>query len=248
MDNLTEILEAILFASGSARTKSELLNAFNGEVNKKEFDEAIAELQNKYNSVSGIVLLSFNNKLQFSTNHIYGEKVAEILTPLKEKELSRVLLEVLAIIAYKQPITKSEIEEIKITSAEYAIGVLVKTGLIKVIGYKEAVGRPALYATTDEFLKKFQLENIDDLPDYGEVLKRLEELGGFFKPQVELYRDVEIEEEWQRDTSDDAEEQAREERYREIIKSLDDNAIVDEFMENDELPDFLDGEEYETVE
>lgn len=248
MENFTEILEAILFASGSARTRAELFNAFNGEIDKKEFDAAVSALQEKYNSVSGIVLLSFNNKLQLSTNHVYGDKVAEILTPLKEKELSRVLLEVLAIIAYKQPITKSEIEEIKITSAEYAIGVLVKSELIKVIGYKEAVGRPALYVTTDEFLKKFQLENIDDLPDYNEVLKRLEDLGGFFKPQVELYREVEIEEAWQRDDSGDKEEQAREERYREIIKSLDDNAIVEEFMDNDELPDFLDGEEYEVVE
>ena len=101
-------------------------------------------------------MLEFNGKLQLSSNTEYGTILAEVLTPLKEKELSRTLLEVLAIISYKQPITRTELEKIKATSADYAIGILLKVNLIEVVGRKDAIGRPVLYGTTDEFLKKFQ--------------------------------------------------------------------------------------------
>lgn len=243
MDNLTQIVEAILFASGTERSRTELLNAFNGQINKSELDKSINELLKKYDGKSGITLLSFNNKLQLSSNHLYGEIVAEILTPLKEKELSKVLLEVLAIIAYKQPITKSEIEEIKITSAEYALSVLLKVGLVTVSGHKDAVGRPALYVTTDDFLKKFQLENIHELPDYQSVMARLEELGDFYKPQVELYREIDID----LDNVEKLIGADGDERSQAIIESFDNDAIVDDFMENDEIPDFLEGEDYNVV-
>lgn len=242
MENLTQLIEALLFASGSPKTRTELREAIGG-ITQKQFDKAIDELMEKYDKDSGIVLLSFNNKLQFSSNHIYGDRVAEILTPLKEKELSKVLLEVLAIIAYKQPITKSEVEDIKGSSSDYAISILIKTDLIKVIGHKNAVGRPALFATTDEFLKKFQLENIDELPDYEAVLAKLEELGDFYKPQTGLYRKRDdLDEPIETDSIDvDA-------RADEILKSVNDDTIVDEYMENDEIPDFLDGEDYNVIE
>lgn len=243
MENLTQLIEALLFASGSPKTRTELKDAIGG-ITQKQFDKAVDELMEKYGKDSGIVLLSFNNKLQFSSNHIYGDRVAEILTPLKEKELSKVLLEVLAIIAYKQPITKSEVEDIKGSSSDYAISILIKTDLIKVVGYKNAVGRPALFATTDEFLKKFQLENIDELPDYEAVLAKLEELGDFYKPQSGLYRE--------RDDldapTDNLDVDNEDSRADEILKSVNDDTIVDEFMENDEIPDFLDGEDYNVIE
>lgn len=90
MENLTQLIEALLFASGSPKTRTELKDAIGG-ITQKQFDKAVDELMEKYGKDSGIVLLSFNNKLQFSSNHIYGDRVAEILTPLKEKELSKVL-------------------------------------------------------------------------------------------------------------------------------------------------------------
>ena len=191
MDNLTQILEAILFASGSSRKKADIM-ALLPDVKKAQFYKSIEELKAKYSGESGVLLLDFNGKLQFSTNTNYGDIVAEVLTPLKEKELSKTLLEVLAIIAYKQPITRIEIEKIKATSADYAIGLLLKVNLIEVVGRKDAVGRPVLYGTTDEFLKKFQLSEISELPDYQAVLERLEELGVFNKSQTQLYRDIEI--------------------------------------------------------
>ena len=87
MENLTQILEAILFASGTSKKKSDIL-ALLPNVTKSQFDKSIDKLKEKYSGTSGILLLDFNGKLQFSTNTEYGEIVAEILTPLKEKELS----------------------------------------------------------------------------------------------------------------------------------------------------------------
>ena len=173
MENLTQILEAILFASGTSKKKSDILELL-PNATKAQFDKSVEILKEKYSGDSGVLLLDFNGKLQFSTNTDYGDIVAEVLTPLKEKELSKTLLEVLAIIAYKQPITRVELEKIKSSSADYAIGLLLKVNLIEVVGRKDAVGRPVLYGTTDEFLKKFQLSDISELPDYQAVLDRLE--------------------------------------------------------------------------
>lgn len=246
MKNLTQIIEAILFAAGTSKLKSDILSLL-PNVSKKEFEKSLEELSVKYNKDnSGIVLLQFNGKIQFSTNPAYGETVAEVLTPLKEKELSKVLIESLAIIAYKQPITRLDLEKIKGTSAEYAISILTKTHLIEVVGRKEVVGRPVLYGTTDEFLKKFQLESIDDLPDYQAVMAKLEELGDFNKAQIELYRDIEIDEnEWQRSPEPDSQQ----ERLAQIDRSLNESSIIDDILaEEEEVPDFLDGEDFEVVE
>lgn len=246
MKNLTQIIEAILFAAGTSKQKSDILSLL-PNVSKKEFEKSLEELSLKYNKDnSGVVLLQFNGKIQFSTNPAYGETVAEVLTPLKEKELSKVLIESLAIIAYKQPITRLDLEKIKGTSAEYAISILTKTHLIEVVGRKEVVGRPVLYGTTDEFLKKFQLESIDDLPDYQAVMAKLEELGDFNKAQIELYRDIEIDEnEWQRSPEPDSQQ----ERLAQIDRSLNESSIIDDILaEEEEIPDFLDGEDFEVVE
>lgn len=248
MDNLTQILEAILFASGSSRKKADIM-ALLPDVKKAQFEKSIEELKAKYSGESGVLLLDFNGKLQFSTNTNYGDIVAEVLTPLKEKELSKTLLEVLAIIAYKQPITRIEIEKIKATSADYAIGLLLKVNLIEVVGRKDAVGRPVLYGTTDEFLKKFQLSEISELPDYQAVLERLEELGVFNKSQTQLYRDIEINDDQINNNYDDSQEKERLEKLKNIEKALDEASIIDEMLNGiEEMPDFLDGEQFEVIE
>jgi len=82
MDNLTQIIEAILFASGSSRKKADIM-ALLPDVKKAQFDKSIEELKAKYSGESGVLLLDFNGKLQFSTNTNYGDIVAEVLTPLK---------------------------------------------------------------------------------------------------------------------------------------------------------------------
>lgn len=173
MENIENVVEAIIFASGSAILKSDICEKV-PELTTQKLNSIIKSLQKRYSENCGIVLLEFNGKVQFSSNPKYGDTVADVLTPLREKELTKTLLEVLATIAYKQPITRLEIDEMRSNkNSEYALTGLLKAGLIEAVGRKETVGRPLLYGTTDEFLKKFQISGIDELPDYDEVLEKL---------------------------------------------------------------------------
>ncbi len=173
MENIENVVEAIIFSSGTPIQKSDIVEKV-PELTTQKLNGIIKNLQKRYCDDCGILLLEFNGKLQFSSNPKYGDAVADVLTPLKEKELTRTLLEVLATIAYKQPITRLEIDDMRGgTNSEYAISGLLRAGLIEAVGRKDTVGRPLLYGTTDGFLKKFQLRDIDSLPDYAEVLDKL---------------------------------------------------------------------------
>ncbi|MBO5884309.1 MAG: SMC-Scp complex subunit ScpB, partial [Clostridia bacterium] len=134
---------------------------------------------------------------QLCSNPDYAEQISTILNPIREKALTKSALETIAIIAYKQPITKLEIEEIrKIHSADYAIQVLLDNNMIEIVGRKDAVGKPYLFGTTDTFLKRFNLKDITDLPDYEELLERIEVIRNeTYDNQLAsdgLYRDYEV--------------------------------------------------------
>lgn len=173
MENIENLVEAIVFASGNAIAKADICEKV-PELTTQKLNQIVKNLKAKYSGSSGIVFAEFNGKLQFMSNPDYGDAVADVLTPLKEKELTKTLLEVLSTIAYKQPITRLEIDDMRGgTSSEYAISALLKAGLVEAVGRKDTVGRPLLYGTTDEFLKKFRLESIEELPDYSEVLEKL---------------------------------------------------------------------------
>lgn len=116
--------------------------------------------------------------MQFSSNPAYADAVAKVLNPIKEKELSSATLETVAIIAYKQPVTRLELEEIRGVNCDYVIQVLLKHNLIEVVGRKDAVGKPLLFGTTDEFLKRFQISSIQDLPDYEQLLDSIKVISG----------------------------------------------------------------------
>ena len=191
MDNLINVVEAILFASGVPLRRQEILDKMPG-ITKKKLDNVIEKLKEQYSGKCGIRLEIFNDKIQFSSNSDYGEIVADVLQPVKEKELSKILVEVLSIIAYQQPITRSEIEDIRGVSPDYAIGVLLKADLIKSCGFKQAPGKPILYGTTEEFLKKFELESLDKLPDYAEVMNRLIQFGNYNIQTEGLYKDIQL--------------------------------------------------------
>ena len=171
MENLENILESILFASGEAVDISDITSKI--DVTKAEINKAVKKLQTKYDDKSGIKLLQFNNKLQFSSNGAYANEVSLVLNPIRQRNLSKATLETASIIAYKQPITRLEIEEIRGVSSDYAINILLEHNLIEVVGRKDAIGKPLLFGTTDEFLKRFNLESIDQLPDYNELLERV---------------------------------------------------------------------------
>lgn len=171
MSNLTNTIEAIVFASGEPVPVKFLVEKLG--ITLKEANSAIGELKEKYGEDCGINFLTFNGKVQFASNPKYKEKISEVLIPIKEKEFTKTILECAAIIAYKQPITKPELEEIRQVSCDYAIHTLLELGMIVPCGRKDVLGRPILYATTDEFLKRFRLNSIDQLPDYDDLMEQI---------------------------------------------------------------------------
>lgn len=171
MEQLKEILESILFVAGGPVDISEITSKLN--CTKKELAKATEDLKEKYSGTSGINLLTFGTKLQLGTNAAYADAVASVMNPIREKQLSKATLETLSIIAYKQPVTRLEIEDIRGVSSDYAINLLLEHKLIAIVGRRETVGRPLEFGTTDEFLKRFDLESLDALPDYEELLSRV---------------------------------------------------------------------------
>ncbi len=123
-------------------------------------------------------MLTFNGKVQFASNPDFKQQISDVLIPVREKEFTKTILECAAIIAYKQPITRPELEDIRQVSCDYAIKTLLDLGMIEAVGRKDAVGKPILYATTDTFLKRFKLNSIDELPDYDELMAQIAELNG----------------------------------------------------------------------
>ena len=228
MENINNIVEAIIFSCGQPIGKKDICEKV-PELTTQDLNKIIKDLQKKYSGDCGILLVEFNGKLQFTSNPRYGDIVADVLTPLKEKSLTKTLLEVLATIAYKQPITKLEIEDMRGgVNSEYAITGLLKAGLIEAKGRKKAVGNPILYGTTDEFLKKFEITSLEELPDLVEVMEKIQLI--YAPPQETLFSTRTI-------IGDDGEE-------IEIVEPIDTTSDDDAGFD-DELPEFLDGEEYD---
>ena len=170
-ENLAEHIEAVLFLNGDGVSVPYLAEKFG--VTDVDVNAAIAELTTTYSGMRGIHLLKYRNNYQFATNPAYADRVAEILNPIREKNLTRAALEALAIVAYKHPITRLEVDEIRGVDSTYSIQILSQNNLIQVVGRRDTVGKPLVYATTDEFLKRFELENIDKLPSYDELLDKI---------------------------------------------------------------------------
>ena len=189
---LTDIIEAIIFASGNGISKRALVNGLR-DYNAKDIEKALEELEKRYSGEErGVRLIRFNDSYQFETNPAYGGTLSDILMETKERELSKTLLQVLAIIAYKQPVTRLEIEDLRGVGSDYVLGMLTKLGLIDVVGRKETLGRPLLYGTTDEFLKKFGLHSLEDLPDYDELMRLIRENFDKYYKSASLYRERDI--------------------------------------------------------
>ncbi len=172
MEKLTNIIEAILFAAGDAVPIDMLREKL--DITKREVDESIRALEKKYTGNCGIRLLHFNHKLQLATNPDYKESVAAVLMPIREKEFTRTILETAAIIAYKQPATRTEVENIRGgLSSDYAISTLLSLDMIYPCGRRDTPGRPIEYGTTDNFLKRFKLKSLAELPDYEELMQKI---------------------------------------------------------------------------
>ena len=172
MNQLANIIEGILLLAGNSVSKEDIQEKLG--VNEKAMNKAIQELKEKYTDC-GMIIVEVKDKLQFATNQKYADDISAVLNPIKEREFSQSMLEVSSIIAYKQPITRLEVETIRGVSSEYAISSLVKQKIIMAVGRKDAVGKPYLFGTTETFLKKFNLKDISELPNYDDLMEKLKE-------------------------------------------------------------------------
>ncbi len=247
LETLASIIESILFVSGKEVAINDISEKLN--ITDKEVLNAAKKLQDKYNEESGINLLIFNKKLQLCSNKKNSESVEAVLNPIKERDLTRAMLEVAAIIAYKQPVTRLDLEEIRGSSGEYALQNLLELGVIEVVGRKDAVGKPVLFGTTDKFLKRFQISSLDELPDYDELMEKIKLIHGedktylFAKDEYDESKDTTLQENETVATTLDNDADLVENTSDED-KSLDDELPPIE----DDIPDFLQGEDVVKVE
>ena len=159
---IKSIIEAILFASGDAISLDKLSEIT--EVEKDALQDIIAELMDEYNyHKRGIKIIKLGSKYQMSTRGENAEYVQKIVEPKKRNPLTKATLEVLAIIAYKQPVTRAGIEYVRGVNSDNSVSRLLELGLIEEVGRKDSPGRPALFGTTDEFLRNFALSGLDEL-------------------------------------------------------------------------------------
>lgn len=154
-------IEAVLFASSEPVSARRLAQAL--AVPEDVVVQAIQELQVRYEAGSGVVLKQVAGGYQLFTKPEYAPVVSRVISG-KRLTLSRGALETLAVIAYNQPITRSEIETLRGVNCQASLEVLLEKGLIEEVGRKKSLGRPILYGTTDEFLKVLGLSSLKDLP------------------------------------------------------------------------------------
>lgn len=156
-------IEGILFAMGSPVTKGQLAKAL--DISEEEAEQLAQELRTSYDREErGIRIQEVNHAFQMSTSREAYPYLIRLARQPRKYALTEVLLETLSIIAYKQPVTKAEIEKIRGVSSDHAVNKLVEYGLAEELGRLDAPGRPILFGTTDEFLRAFGISSLEELP------------------------------------------------------------------------------------
>lgn len=156
-------IEAVLFTMGDSVEASRLAQAL--ELPEEELHEIITKMMSAYEEEDrGIRIIRLENSYQLCTKKEYYDTLIRIARIPRKISLTDVLLETLAIIAYKQPVTKLEIEKIRGVKSDHAVNKLVEYELVSEIGRKDAPGRPILFGTTENFLRHFGVDSVDDLP------------------------------------------------------------------------------------
>lgn len=178
--NLAGRIEAILFVAGEPVRVEDLAKALN--VSLKEVETELIHIRDEYDfGQRGFTLKRFGHQVQLATRALYSTDVVHLLQPVQKQSLSQAAMETLAVVAYKQPVTRAEVEQIRGVKCDYSLQSLMNKELIMEVGRKEALGRPILYGTTENFLAHFGLTCLDDLPPMPEVPTE--------KPPEDLYPD-----------------------------------------------------------
>lgn len=170
------VIEALIFSSDDSLSAEEIIRAVKSidgediELTKEEVENVVDSLNQKYNdSGHAFRILRIANGYLFATSEVFAKYVGFLSSERSRRRLSQAALETLSIIAYKQPITKPELESIRGVNSDYILTTLLEKNLIAIKGRAETVGRPLLYGTTDEFLIYFGLNDLSDLPKPREI-------------------------------------------------------------------------------
>lgn len=177
MDNIyNSIVEALIFSSDEPLKSDEIIRAIKGidgeeiTITADEIEEVVSNINIQMEEAQRpFKIMKIAGGFSFSTRQAFSKYIGYLSTEKSKRRLSQSALETLAIIAYKQPITKPEIEMIRGVNADYIMNTLLEKSLISISGRAETVGRPLLYGTTDEFLKYFGLNKLTDLPKPREI-------------------------------------------------------------------------------
>ena len=180
-------IEAILFAMGESVELSRIAAAVGQD--KDTTRRLLHHMMDRYQEEDrGIQIIELEQSYQMCTKKEYYENLIQIALHPQKPVLTDVMLETLSIIAYKQPVTKMEIEKIRGVKSDHAVNRLVEYNLVYEVGRLDAPGRPALFATTEEFLRRFGVGSVQDLPDVGPV--QLEDFKAEAEEEIQLKLDV----------------------------------------------------------
>lgn len=164
---IKSIIESLLFAAGDAVELDRLADIV--DVDKRSLRNILKEMMDEFHfERRGIQIIKMEDAYQMCTRGEYHDYIAMLAEPRRKQSLSNAAIEVLAIVAYKQPVTRSAIEHIRGVNCDYVVNRLVERGLIEEVGRLDAPGRPLLFGTTQEFLRCFGVEGIEELPEYEE--------------------------------------------------------------------------------
>ena len=166
---LHNIIEAILYVSGEPVSLPELVRALDAD--ELQVKLAIDALERQYDEQQrGLRLKRFGEHIQLATRAIYAPYIERLLQPVQKQSLSQAALETLAIVAYRQPVTRLDLEAVRGVKCDYSLQSLANKNLVQELGRKDTIGRPILYGTTDEFLSHFGLRTLEDLPVPAQVI------------------------------------------------------------------------------
>lgn len=186
-DKAKAVLEAVLFAMGESVEISRLANVI--EADLRITKKILAEMAEEYeNSSRGISLVYFDDSVQLCTKADMYEYLIKIAKAPRKMVLTDTVIETLSIIAYKQPVTRVEIEKVRGVSCEHAINKLLEYELITELGRMDAPGRPILFGTTEQFLRCFGVKSLEELPEMSTV--QLEEFKQQAEAEVQLQLDI----------------------------------------------------------
>lgn len=183
------VLEAVLFTMGEAVETERLASVL--EISKKEIRELLLEMKAEYDQTDrGVTLMELEDSFQMCTKSQMYEYLIKIAKTPRKYVMTDTLLETLSIIAYKQPITRAEIERVRGVSCDHALNRLVEFGLVSEVGRMDAPGRPLLFGTTEEFLRSFGVKSLEELPELSAL--QIEEFKQQAEAEVDGNLDVQV--------------------------------------------------------